>query len=90
MAGVEPYNVAVRDGGVQFTDHLPYSGALNRLIVLRDNHVLSNGGIFVGGNSADILVEGCRVGNSTCPSCAATAAAVRSTTQIKFARACCI
>ena len=44
-----------------------YSGPLNRLVVLRDNHVRSNGGIFVGGNTADVLVEGCTVANSTCP-----------------------
>ena len=72
--GVEPYSVAVRDGGVQFTDHLPYSGALNRLIVLRDNAVANNGGVFVGGSSADVLIERCTVANSTCPDCSAEGA----------------
>ena len=64
--GVEPYDIAVRDGGVQFTDNLPYAGALNRLIVLRGNQVANNGGIFVGGNTADVLIEGCTVARSTC------------------------
>ena len=35
-------------------------------MVLRDNHVRNNGGVFVGGSAADIVVEGCTVANSTC------------------------
>ena len=73
--GIEPYNIGVRDGGVQFTDHLPYAGPLNRLIVIRDNEVQSNGGIFVGGNTADVLVEQCTVAKSTCANCSAVGAA---------------
>ena len=69
---MEPYTFNVVTDGVQFgggggdQPPLPYAGPLARLVVLRRNTVDSNGGIFLGGASAGIVMEHNVVANSTC------------------------
>ena len=52
---------------VQFSGHVfaivDADPDLNRFIVFRGNHALSNGGFFIGGSS-DVLVEGNQVSNT--------------------------
>ena len=59
---IEPYSIGVRDGGVQFkSPPLPYAGPLNRLVVLRDNAVMSNGGVFVSAGDSHTDISHCSV-----------------------------
>jgi hypothetical protein len=41
-----------------------FTGAFNRFLVFRGNHVRSNGGIVVRGTSANVLVEACLIEDS--------------------------
>ena len=63
--GVEPYDLSLVSDS--YGGELPYHGPLTRFVVVRGNAVRSNGGLLVSGASADVVVEGNRIANSTCP-----------------------
>ena len=56
MQVIEPYFFGIEASDQQDQD-LPYKGPINRQIIWRRNQVLSNGGLAVKGNTADVLVE---------------------------------
>ena len=61
---VEPYSIGIL-GSDQDDEHSPYQGPTNRLVVIRRNEVLNNGGIVVRGHTTDVLVEGNQIHNSS-------------------------
>ena len=61
---IEPYFFGIEASDQQDQD-LPYKGPINRQIIWRRNQVLSNGGLAVKGNTADVLVEHTQVANSS-------------------------
>ena len=61
---IEPYFFGIEASDQQDQD-LAYMGPINRQIIWRRNQVLSNGGLAVKGNTADVLVEHTQVANSS-------------------------
>eukprot|EP01052_Picozoa_sp_SAG31_P008707 SAG31_NODE_443_length_15645_cov_51.693169_6_plen_1007_part_00 len=61
---IEPYFFGM-EASDQFDANLTYKGPINRQIVWRRNQILSNGGLAVRGNTADVLVENTQVANSS-------------------------